>query len=910
MTISRLLRIGRHRIRSVFEKDAVDTELRQEIVFHFEQLVDEFKANGLSAEEAARAARRAFGNVALLEDQARDHRRVVWLRDIWQDLVFGARMLRKNLVFTTIAVASLALGVGANAAVLGAMSDLFSGGLPFPDGDRLVMIRTFALENPQRTFNSSVPEYFTWKSMSRTFQSVGASIPEQKDLGADADGKSAERLGGLGVTPSVFDVLGVRPALGRVFTEAEATVGDPAPVIVISYDTFQRRFGGDPNVVNTRVRLGGVMTTIIGVMPPSFRYPTENIQYWSPLALNPLQRTARVFLVAARLGPGFSLEQAQAELNTIAAQAGREFPERAGWSARIVNMHDALLGWTVQPLLMFEGAVLLVLLIACANVGGLLLARSTVRRSEMAVRMALGAGRGRIVRQLLTEAALLSVIGGVLGVLVAWWSVRGILAMAPPPGGIRIRDITLSPTMLASTAVLSLLAGLVFGLAPVLATFRLNLTASLNESVRGTGEQSGGHAVRGVLVTLQIALALALLTGTGLLMKSVVRLTARELNFDPQGILSFEVRLPGGRPADTLGNDRGVRFNQTHPSSLFMERLLQRLSTVPGAESVAGISYAPVNSLLVPSLTVLPEGRPEPFTDAQRAAAAAKYFLVTPDFLSTMRARVVRGRQIDRRDTVSSPWVAVINETAARRFWAGEDPVGKRFTFDVAAGERPREIVGIIRDIPLRSAFIDDDAVIYASYLQQSPDYRGPFAGMFDQMTFLMRSSGDPFALLQGARLAVAEIDADRAIARPMLLEWYIVGGWRDRGTATIVIGTFAGAAVLLAAIGIYGVMAYAVAQRTREIGIHMALGARAHQVIALVGRNALRVIGIGLVLGLAGSLAFSRLITAQLWGVTPTDPATYLAVSVLLAIVALAACAVPLWRAVRVDPTIALRYE
>ena len=720
MTLSRLLRISRHRVRSVSNTDQLDAELHQEVAFHFDQLVHEFASDGMSRDEAVLAARRALGNVALVEEQCRDERRVVWLHDVWQDLTHGLRMLRKNRGFTAIAAASLALGIGANTAVLGVMNELRWRGLPFPDAERLVTIRTFPLDNPQRTANATVPDYFGWKTRSRAFESMGASLPEQKDLGADVDGTQAERLVGQGFAPEVFQALGVQPALGRVFTEREAQVGRPAPVIVLSHQLWQRRFGGDPHILNTNVRLNGAATTIIGVMPPAFRYPNDNVDYWAPLPLDELQRggSVRFFTVTARLKPAVTIQQAQADLAAVHAQLAADAPPRQGWGARVVPLRESLLGWTRQRWIAFEAAVLLVLLIVCANVAGLLLARGSVRQSEIAVRMALGAGRGRIVRQLLAEGLLLSIVGGALSVVVAWWGLRGLLAMGPPPAGLRIREIGLNAPMLAMTASLSVLTGLMFGLAPAVAQFKLNLTGSLNESVRGTGTHASGHTMRNVLVAAQIAFALILLIGTGLMMKSVVRLAGRELNFDPQGLLTFEVRLPVDDYRPAAGMFRGEPYGATRPPLNRMARLYDRLRGVPGADSVAGISVAPVNSLLVPTMTVHIDGRPTPVTEADRAVAAVKYFLVTPGLFATMKARLVQGREFDARDTADSPWTAVINETAAARFWPGENPLGKRFTLDVVSGERPREVVGVVRDIPLRAAFFDGDAVFYTSFLQ------------------------------------------------------------------------------------------------------------------------------------------------------------------------------------------------
>jgi putative ABC transport system permease protein len=490
---------------------------------------------------------------------------------------------------------------------------------------------------------------------------------------------------------------------------------------------------------------------------------------------------------------------------------------------------------------------------------------------------------------------LLSLIGGVLGVAVAWWGLSALAGMPPPPAGLRIGAVALNTRVLLGTVALSVITGLVFGAAPALAAARLDLTGSLNESVGGTGTHATGHRTLGVLVSAQLAIALVLLIGTGLMIQSYLRLSGRELNLRPEGILSFELRLPGTDPSQSL---------QT------MERVYDRLRRLPGAESVAGVWPRPVNSLLVPTQTIHIEGRRAPSTEAERNAASARSFLVTPDFFATVGAPLVRGREFGAGDTPAAAWGAIVNETAARRFWPGEDPIGKRFTLDGAPGERPRDVIGLVRDIPLRAAFFDVDAVVYTSFFQQSVESREAPVNSFRQVMFLLRHPADPMTLLPAARRVVAEIDPDRALASVAQLAWFTLFEVVNRGTSAAVLAIFAFTATLLAAVGIYGVMAYWIAQRTREIGIRMALGASAREVISLVGRRALLLIAVGLLAGLAGSLVFTRLIASQLWGITSTDPATFAAVSLLLAVVALLACFVPLRRAVQVDPTVALRYE
>ena len=785
MALSRLFRVWRHRVRSLSDKDHLDAQLGQELTFHLEQLVQEKIAEGMALKEAQRAARLALGNIPLLEDQCRDQRRLGWLQDLWQDVKYGVRMLRQNPGFTSIAAISLAMGIGANTAILGTLRATLLGNVPFPDSDHLVLLRTYPEENPgQLNNNATIPDYMAWKQQSRSFESMGASIADHsRDFGAEQDGRPAERIEGQGFAPSLFAVLGVHPLLGRTFTEEEAEIDNPAPVMVISYRLWQRRFGADPGVLGKQVRLSGDNMTVIGVMPPDFQYPIEETEYWVPLGITrfQLQGSPRFFTVAARLNPGVSVQQAQAEMDAMVTQLARDFPDRhKGWRVRVETLREAWYGWMKVPLATLEGAVALVLLIACANVAGLLLARGAARRPEIVMRIALGAGRGRVVRQVLTESVLLSMIGGVLGTFVAWGALKLLGQMNPPVAAQRMADVVVDFPLLALLAVLSVGTSLVFGIGPAIASFKLNLAGTLKESARNAGAPHTRHRLLSALVILQIASALALLIGSGLLIKSFVRLAGVDLNFDPSGLLTFEYRMPQQRYIHDIGVFQGAPYSAIDPSPTpTIRQVYERLRAAPGAESVAGISLPPVNSLVLNRVSFSIEERPMPRNATDRNAFRAVYFLITPNFFAAMRTPLVRGRDLNDFDTASGTWVAVINETMARRFFPGEDPIGKRLTLSVVSGEQPREIVGVVRDVPLRRAEALPEPIIYASYLQQSPAYRGPSANMFGQMTFLLRGSGDPMSLLPAARSAVAEVDPDRAITRIQTMEQYWGSGMR-----------------------------------------------------------------------------------------------------------------------------------
>ena len=901
MTLTRLLRIGLQRLRSLAKKERADEELDRELAFHLAQLIRENTEAGLTAREAELAARRALGNVALLEDQCRDQRCVGWLHDIGQDALHGLRMLRRNPAFAVIAALSLALGIGANAAVLGVIRNVALGTLALPDADRLVVIRTFSAATPERSENATLPQFLDWRDHAAGFEAVGTSLPQERDFGV-RDGFPAERISGQAVSHEFFPVLGVQPMLGRVFSPTDDEIDHPAPLVILSYGLWQGRFAADPNIVGKPAMINGAPLTVIGVMPAGFRYPLDETQFWVPLSTTRLQLrgTANFFTVTARLKPGVTIQQAQAGLEAIAHRRARDFPETdKDIGVRVQALREAELGWTRQPLFTLEAAVALVLLIACANLAALLIARGSARGPELAMRAALGAGRGRIIRQFLTESVLLSLIGGVLGIAVAWGAARALTSLAPPPSGLHLHDAGLDLGTLGLIALISMVSGLVFGVAPALAGSRL-------EATRGVAGRRQRQRFQSALVAAQFALALAALTGSGLLLKSFLRLAARDLNFQPEGLLSFELRLPLNRYFHIAGSSQGLLYaNIDPPTSRVMQRLLDRFRELPGVVSVAGISYPLLESRVLPKIGVKVEGA----SAGPNGPPTAAHFFVTPNLFATLRTPILRGRDFDEDDTVNAPWKAIVNETAARLFWPGQDPLGKRFTLDIVPEEQPREVIAVVRDVPLERRQAEPRPVIYTSYLQQPSRYREPWYTAFGQMTFLLRGQGDPMSLLPSARWAALEIEPDVPLSKVERLE-RLGGNLRSFGGYTLTVGLFALAALVLASIGIYGVTAYAVAQRTREIGVRIAMGAGSLQVAGLIGKLALAPVAAGLLLGLGGSLLAARMIGSQLWGVQPFDRGTFAGVVGLLVLVAAAASWIPGKRAIQVDPAVALRSE
>jgi putative ABC transport system permease protein len=601
-------------------------------------------------------------------------------------------------------------------------------------------------------------------------------------------------------------------------------------------------------------------------------------------------------------------------MDAIAAQLAAEFPDRnRGWAIRLLPIREFLFSWTREPLWTLEAAVILVLLITCANVAGLLLARGTTRAHEMAMRVSLGAGRGRLVRQLLTESLMLSLAGGALGILVAAAGLSWIGTLTPPPGLSRLAEVPLNLRLVAATALTSVATGLVFGLAPALAALRSDLAAVLQQTARPAGTQRGRQRLRSALVAGQVALAVVLLVGTGLLLKSFWRMTTRELNFETKGLLTFELRTPQPTYMREIGTYRDWRYYEvTNPPHQILESVRQRLAALPEAVSVAGISNPPVNSLVLSMVPFRLDGQ-LPAHNLREAPTAA-YLLITPTFFATLKAEL-HGREFDARDTEDAPWVVVVNETAARRFWPdlkmNQQAIGKRIIVDAMPDERPREVVGVVRDIPTRTQQQAQDAVVYVPYTQH-PRKIGPWGNLLGQMTYLVRvsSNRDPLSLVPAARRAAAEIAPDRPISNIGTVQGFVAGQLPQFSYYVLVLGAFALVATLLAAIGVYGVMSHAVAQRTREIGVRMALGACPSEVILWVARRGFMLIAIGLACGLAGAAALGQLLASQLWQVAPQDPLTLVSASLLVVTVAAGACYAPVRRAMSLDPTVALRSE
>ncbi len=830
---------------------------------------------------------------------------------LWQDIVFGLRMLAKKPVFTIVAALSLALGIGLNTAIFALINTILLGRLPFREPDRVVAIWSVPPGHPDQLNGASVPDYLAWKQRSRSFEGIGAMVNVARDFGTEENGMPAERIRGEMFTPEMLAMLGVQPLMGRLFTPSEAEVDHPAPVIVISHRLWQGRFAADKNILNRTVLIDNVNTRVIGVMRPDFLFSDDKAEFLFPFSFNRFQvrGSGRFMLVAGRLKPGVSMRQAQSEMESVAVLFAKEHPADMDhgkpWSVQLQPVRDALFGFMNKPLVLLQGAVAFVLLIACANVAALLLARAAARRNEVAIRAALGAGRIRIFRQFLTESLLLSVGGGALGVAFAWWSVRALVSMAPAwfP---RLHEISIGGSVLLFSLAITLLTGLIFGLAPAAQGSRTSFAHMLRDSMRGGTSGGARKRLLRVLVTAQLALALVLLIGSGVLIRSFLKLQGAGLSSDPAGLLTFVVQFPESRYGTPSGQYNGIPLWDINPASAArFQQLYERLQAMPGVQSAAASVLPPMTG-----------GVPLDFTIEGRAATGndvptANYSPVTPNFFQTMKIQVRRGRDFTMHDTAGSNWVMIVNETMARRFWPNEDPLGKRVRLDLSPDDRPREIVGVVRDTPSNPLQTKQDPEMYVPFFQASPQITGPWTGFRFTLTYLLRTQGDPMKLLPAVRRAAAEIDPNLPLVDPKTEEQQLSDQVEYPRYYSMLLGLFALVAALLAAVGVYGVMSYAVEQRTREIGIRMALGASRSHVLSMMVRQAAWLIAGGLVLGLGGALALTRFLSSELWEVPSTaDPVIFAGVSMVLAAVAAFACLLPTWRAVQVDPTIALRYE
>ena len=815
-----------------------------------------------------------------------------------QNLRFAFRILAKQPLFTAIVILTFALGIGANTAVFSVLNAVLLRPLPFKEPQNIVALGEFDRRDkadPGTDIESiSYLDYVDWRDQTKVFERV--AVYTNQSVATLSNGSEATHVQGESVSADLFPLLGVQPILGRVFLPKEDEPGNH--VVILSHDLWQRQFGGDRGVIGKTVTLDSQQYQVIGVMPPRFTYPirfTNPPELWIPMSIlrdkqkdgsPPMteSRDTNFFGCVARLKPGVSIQQAQANINAITAMWHQQYPVKANTSAKVIPELSAMVGNTRSALLMLCAMAGCVLLVACVNVANLLLARSLARNREISIRAALGAGRWQIIKQLLVESTVLGVLGGFAGLLFAIWGVEALKTFLP--GIPRIDEISPDPRVLTFAGLLSLGVGIFAGLLPAWRASHPNLASSMNESARGSSEGTSGGRTRAALVVIEIVLALVLLASAGLLVESFLRLQKVPAGFDPNNVLTARIALP------TEG------YPTSDASKNFYKKLLERVSVLPGVRSAAAAWWIPLSGS---DISFNFNTQEHPLPEGQQPVAQVN--VVTPEYFQTLGAPIKLGRAFNERDDKSAPPVVIVSESFAKQYFPGENPIGKRITPNGSDSiDKPpvREIVGVIADMHLISLRVAPKPQLYLPHQQFG----------IGAMSIFVRTQMDPESLTNTLRRTVSEIDKDVPVYRTRTLTDYMSQSVAQPRLNAMLVGLFALIALLLAAAGIFGVMSYSVTQRTQEIGIRLALGAQRYDVLRLIILQGMRFVGVGLVLGLIGVFASTRLLQSLLFGIGATDLRTMLIVSAILTAVAFLACLLPARRATLVDPVKALRAE
>jgi putative ABC transport system permease protein len=811
------------------------------------------------------------------------------MKTLFQDVRYGLRVLAKAPGFTAVAVLAIALGVAANTAIFSVINAVLLEPLPYREPGRLVSLWEMNKARDARQNVLSPANLIDWKEQTDVFEDVAAFMDSRANLSGGGD---PEEVIVQYITPNLFPLLGVEPIKGRGFTDEDASPG-AARTVVLGHGLWQRRFGGDPAVVGKTFNLSGAPVTVVGVMPARFQWfirkgsrTAAPPEMYAPFALTDSyrKRQGRYMSAVARLKEGVTRERAELELNHLAARLEQQYPEfNKGWGAEVVALRDQFAGPIKPVLWVLLGAVGFLLLIACANVANLLLARGASRHKEIAIRTALGAGRARVVRQLLTESLLLAIVGGALGLLLAWWGVELLGAMSPRDV-LDLGGVGLNVPVLVFTLGVSLLTGIVFGVVPAFEASRVSTSESLKEGAKGTTAGKRGGRLRGAFVVVEIAMALVLLVGAGLMLKSFARLRSVDPGFEPDNLLTMRVSLPVRK------------YKEDAQVVAFTRQAAERLAALPGVEAAGAVNYLPfagpgaATNFKIVGRPDPPPGE-EPDTDVR---------VTDENYFRAMGVPLLRGRMYTAQESAERGQVAVVTQSFVEKYFPNEDPIGKQLLVNMKDKPNPTEIVGVVGDLKLHTL---DEA--------PQPTVYWPHAELvYSNMTFVVRAKGDPAALGTAARGAIQSIDADQPVADMRPMEQFLAESMaRARFSATL-LGVFALVALVLAGVGVYGVMAYAVAQRTHEIGVRVALGAQARDVLRLVLGQGMALAGAGLALGLLGAFALTRLLASLLFEVSTTDLVTYATLTGFLLLVALLACLIPARRATKVDPMVALRYE
>ena len=874
------------------------------------------RASGIGAKDATAAARRRFGNVMLVKEDCREMWTFTWLETLWLDVRYAARTLAKSLGFAAVVVFSLALGIGANTAVFSALNTLMLQALPYEHPETLATIWSTQRRDPDSEDLPPIAEVSDWKKQNHVFADIAAiSMSDRATLtGFGEPGSVLVQY----ATQNFFDLVGVQPAMGRVFRTEESQ--EQFQAVVISNALWKRKFNSDPGVLGKTFRIEGVVSTVVGVMPAGFTgfapwSGGKTAEVWEPI--NPgsarnAKRSDHWIMPVARLKPGVTIAQAQLEMDVIAQGMERAYPEsNKGVKEKVVPLYDTLHKGARDKLYPLLGAVGFVLLIGCVNVANLMLSRTQGRRKEYSVRASLGASRRRLMQQLLAESGLLTLIGGLLGVLLSFWGIRllrAIIESAPDA-----ESIGISGRVLLFAAGLSLLTALLFGLAPAIRAARPDLNDALREgeSRTSSGKQS---RMRYLLVISEIALAMVLLVGAGLMINSLLRVLLPSPGFDPANVLTMAVNLPATE-AKYVEKIPGKDTDRVSPKVItFHQQLLERVAELPGVELVGMISIIPPLGAGMRTFSIL--GHPAPLPGSRPEGFFNE---VSPSYFRTMKIPLRKGRYFDERDTASGQWAVVISETLASRYFPNEDPIGQqiflRYEPQQVDEERPRKIVGVVGEVK-QIGMGGLHPLLYESFLQQPEVFRGGSEYFHLMGSLVIRTASDVRAheadITTSVKQMVKEMDPNQPVTDVSTMDDVLGKSLKDYKNYVLVLGSLAGIAVVLAAIGVYGVLSYFVNQRTRELGIRFALGAQRGDVFVLVAKLGLTLAGIGLAIGVVLAVGLSRFLAEHLWlfHVKPTDPATYATVGIVLVSIALLACYLPARRATNVDPMTALRHE
>jgi putative ABC transport system permease protein len=872
----------KRRWRALIHKRAVEQELDNELQFHLDKDIAENIKSGMTAEDARYEALKAFGGLEQSKEAARDARGVTVIENVLEDARYSLRLLTKSPAFTFVVLLTLALGIGANTAIFSFANGILLRPLPYPQSDRLVVLDENALKRGANSLMVSYPNYLDWQQQNTVFQGIGVYFGTNR-FALSGIGPP-EELRGSYISHGLLEVLRVAPILGRTFTEAEDTDGQDN-VVILGYDLWQRRFAGQQNILGQKILFNNFPRTVVGVMPPGFKFP-EVSELWAPLALTTktFTRTDHGLSSIARLRDGVSVEQAQAEMTVIASRIEQENPvTNEGLGVSVKSLHQNLSGDYRQALLILLGVVGCVLLVACVNVANLMLARASARQKEVALRSALGASRWRVIQQLLIESLILAAGGGILGLVLSVWALRVLLQSIP----IKLpfwMNFGLDFRVLGFTAAVTMLTGLIFGVVPALQSSRVDLNDALKEGGRGSGNTVRGRS-RSLLVVTEIALSLVLLVGAGLMIRSFLRLRSVDVGLNPRGVMTAMIILPR------------MKYPEGPQRAAFFKQLVERVKAIPGVEAAGATGTLPLGgmfwgrSLTVEGFPVLSVGQ----------APMIQHTVVTPGYFQTMGIPLLYGRDFTDADAKGAQLVTIIDERLARKYWPNEIPLGKRVRFGPPEDNEPwHTIIGVVSAVRHQRMQEDTAESVYLPHLQI------PTSGM----ALVARTTSDPGVVVPAIRSAVFGLDPDIPVNEVAPMEKVIAESiWQPRLYAAL-FAVFAAGALILAVIGIYGVMAYLVVTRTHEIGVRMALGATARDVFKFIVGRGMKLTAIGVLFGVGGAYGLTRLMRGLLFNTSTTDPLVFVVISLLLTLVAFLACYIPARRATKVDPLVALRYE